>query len=81
MATTAMLSSIISLLFPAKRGQTEDNPLPLKAVPGLTTLLDVALFRSVEGQLTGTIASSHSLLACWLDIKHEARIVLDLYKE
>mmetsp|Transcript_47954 Transcript_47954/g.53684 ORF Transcript_47954/g.53684 Transcript_47954/m.53684 type:complete len:716 (+) Transcript_47954:151-2298(+) len=76
-----MLSSIISMLFPAKRGQTEENPLPLKAVPGLTTLLDVALFRSVEGQLTGTIASSHSLLACWLDIKREARTLLQLYKE
>ena len=75
-----MLSSMISFLFPAKRGQTESNPLPLKAVPGLITLLDVALFRSVEGQLTGTITSSNSLLACWLDIKHQARIVLQLYK-
>lgn len=75
-----LLSSIISFLFPFKEGQTEGNPLPLKAVPGLITLLDVALFRSVEGQLTGTIASSNSLLACWLDIKHQAQIVLQLYK-
>ena len=75
-----MLSSIISLLFPAKQGQRETNPLTLKAVPGLITLLDVALFRSVEGQLTGTITSSNSLLACWLDIKHQAQLVLQLYK-
>ena len=76
----AVLSSIISFLFPAKEGQTEENPLSLKAVPGLITLLDVALFRSVEGQLTGTIASSNALLACWLDIKHQAQLVLQLYK-
>eukprot|EP00536_Pseudo-nitzschia_multiseries_P012652 jgi/Psemu1/209371/e_gw1.497.49.1 len=76
----AVLSSIISFLFPPKRGQSEDNPLPLKAVPGLITLLDVALFRSVEGQLTGTITTGHALLACWLDIKHQAQIVLQLYK-
>mmetsp|Transcript_25842 Transcript_25842/g.56661 ORF Transcript_25842/g.56661 Transcript_25842/m.56661 type:complete len:691 (-) Transcript_25842:188-2260(-) len=76
----AVLSSIISFLFPSKRGQMEKNPLLLKAVPGLITLLDVALFRSVEGQLTGTITSSHALLACWLDIKHQAQIVLQLYK-
>lgn len=75
-----LLSSMISFLFPAKEGQTEANPLSLKAVPGLITLLDVALFRSVEGQLTGTITSSNSLLACWLDIKRQAQIVLQLYK-
>ena len=76
-----LLSSIISLLFPAKRGQTEDNTLPLKALPGLITLLDVALCRSVESQLTGTISSGHTLLSCWLDVKYEARKVLQLYKE
>ena len=76
-----LLSSIVSFLFPARRGQTEENPLSLKAIPGLITLLDVALYRSVEGQLTGTIASSHSLLACWLDIKHQSQIILQLYKK
>eukprot|EP00537_Pseudo-nitzschia_pungens_P011989 CAMPEP_0172388552 /NCGR_PEP_ID=MMETSP1061-20121228/5633_1 /TAXON_ID=37318 /ORGANISM="Pseudo-nitzschia pungens, Strain cf. pungens" /LENGTH=103 /DNA_ID=CAMNT_0013118473 /DNA_START=31 /DNA_END=339 /DNA_ORIENTATION=+ len=76
----AVLSSIISFLFPPKKGQRQDNPLPLRAIPGLITLLDVALFRSVEGQLTGTISSGHALLACWLDIKHQARLVLQLYK-
>jgi len=75
-----LLSSIISFIFPAKEGQTERYPLSLKAVPGLITLLDIALFRSVEGQLTGTITSSNSLLACWLDIKHQAQIVLQLYQ-
>jgi hypothetical protein len=76
-----ILSSIISFLFPAKRGQTEDCPLPLTAVPGLMTLLDVALFRSVEGQLTATICSSHALLACWLDVKHQAQAVMQLLKQ
>jgi len=75
-----VLLSIISFLFPTKEGQTEADPLPLKAVPGLITLLDIALFRSVEGQLAGTITSSNALLACWLDIKHQAQIVLHLYK-
>ncbi len=75
-----VLSSIISFLFPVKEGQTESKPLTLKAVPGLITLLDVALFRSVEGQLTATISSSNSLLACWLDIKKQAQLVLQLYK-
>ncbi len=75
-----VLSSIISFLFPTQEGQTEAHPLTLQAVPGLITLLDVALFRSVEGQLTGTISSSNSLLACWLDIKKQAQLVLQLYK-
>lgn len=76
-----VLSSIISFLFPAKRGQTEDCPLPLTALPGLMTFLDVALFRSMEGQLTATICSSHTLLACWLDVKHQAQLVLQLLKQ
>jgi hypothetical protein len=77
----ALLSSIISFLFPAHRGQTDDNPLPLKAIPGLISVLDVALFRSVEGQLTATICSSHILLSCWLDVKHQAQLVLTLLRE
>jgi hypothetical protein len=77
----SLLSSIISSLFPVKRGQTESYPLLLKAVPGLTTVLDVALFRSVEGQLTATICSSHCLLRVWLDVKKQAQVVLQLLKE
>ncbi|KAL3908623.1 MAG: hypothetical protein SGARI_002975, partial [Bacillariaceae sp.] len=77
----AVLSSLISFLFPAQRGQNEGYPLVFKAVPGLMTVLDVALFRSVEGQLTATICSSHTLLACWLDVKHQAQLVLQLLKE
>lgn len=75
------LSSIISYLFPTKRGQTEDCPVLFKAVPGLVTILDVALFRSVEGQLTATICSSHCLLRVWIDVKSQAQIVLQLLKE
>jgi hypothetical protein len=78
---TGILSSVVSYLFPVKRGQNEDCPLVFKAVPGLTTVLDVALFRSMEGQLTATIHSSHTLLACWLDVKHQAQLVLQSLRE
>ena len=78
---TSLLSSVVSYLFPAQPGQTEDLPLELQAVPGLTTVLDVALFRSVEGQLTATTCSSHTLLLCWLDVKRQSKIVLQLLKE
>lgn len=65
-----------SLLFPAVPGQSEDQKLELQAVPGLMTVLDQALFRSNEGQLTATICSSHALLVCWLDTKYQSQLVL-----
>ncbi|KAG7339245.1 hypothetical protein IV203_002127 [Nitzschia inconspicua] len=77
----SFLSSMITFLFPLKEGQIEDHPLVLKAVPGLTTVLDVALFRSVEGQLTATICSSHCLLKVWLDVKKQSQVVLQLLKQ
>jgi hypothetical protein len=40
------------------------------------TLLDVALFRTIEGQLSATLSSSHALLAAWLDLKRQAISVL-----
>jgi hypothetical protein len=76
-----VLSSIMSFLFPEKPGQTENYPVSLKAVPGLTTVLDVALYRSVEGELTATICSSHCLLRVWLDVKSQSQVVLQLLKE
>lgn len=62
-------------------GQSEDHPLELKAVPGLTTLLDLALFRSNEGQLAATICSSNALLACCLDTKRQSQLVLQTLVE
>jgi hypothetical protein len=38
--------------------------------------LDVALYRSAEGQLTATTCSGHALLQSWLDLKHRAQLVL-----
>jgi hypothetical protein len=72
----ATVSSLLSYIFPPKPGQTENRPLEISAVPGLTTLLDLALFRSNEGQLTATICSSHALLVCWLDVKHQSQSLL-----
>jgi hypothetical protein len=60
-------------------GSSEDVPLEVKAVPGLMTLLDLALYRSVEGQLTATVCSAHNLLAAWLDLKRQAVRVLRCY--
>jgi hypothetical protein len=54
----------------------EQKELEVVAVPGLTTLLDVALYRTVEGQLTATVTSAHSLLAAWFDLKRQAIRVL-----
>lgn len=72
----AAFSSFFHLMFPPTPGQSEDHPLNVTAVPGLTTLLDTALFRSNEGQLTATICSSRALLACWLDVKHQSQTLL-----
>lgn len=74
----AIAASIMSYLFPPEIGESEETPMKLQAVPGLTTVLDVALFRANEGQLTATICCSHALLACWLDTKHQAQLLLNL---
>lgn len=54
----------------------DDFRLDVTAAPGLITILDQALYRSVEGELTATICASHALLACWLDLKHQAQATL-----
>lgn len=54
----------------------EDCRLDVNAAPGLITILDQALYRSVEGEITATICASHALLACWLDLKHQAQATL-----
>jgi hypothetical protein len=72
-----VLAALTSFLFPRAPGQSEEKKLELLAVPGLMTVLDQALFRSNEGQLTATICSGHALLACWLDLKHQSQLVLE----
>lgn len=64
------------MLMPPAKGQDVDHPLELLAVPGLMTILDCALYQSVEGQLTATTCSGHALLSAWLDLKHQAQLVL-----
>lgn len=77
-----MISSLASSLLrktttvAAADGEDEDHPLQLSATPGLMTLLDLSLHRSVEGQLTATICAGNALLQTWLDLKHQAQLVL-----
>jgi hypothetical protein len=40
------------------------------------TLLDLALYRSVEGELTASVSAVHALLHAWLDLKHQAQVIL-----
>lgn len=75
------MSAIVSSLWSMFRksplpGDNEENPLELSATPGLMTLLDLAMHRSTEGQLTATICAGHALLRAWLDLKHQAQVVL-----
>ncbi len=46
------------------------------AGPGLMTLLDTALYRTYEGQLTATICSANALLHAWFELKKQARGLL-----
>ena len=62
-------------------GQSPESPLEVQAVPGLTTLLDIALYRSVEAELTGTIHASHVLLQTWLDVQAQSRRVMQFLKQ
>lgn len=78
-ASSALLSRLIPFWKPralVAAGESPETPLQVHAVPGLITLLDVALFQSVEGELTATICASHALLAAWLDVKCQALQVL-----
>ncbi|CAB9530123.1 expressed unknown protein [Seminavis robusta] len=70
------LNSVVTRLLPPAPGQDAQHPLALEAVPGLVTVLDAALYRAVEGQLTATTCAGHALLSAWLDLKHQARLVL-----
>ena len=54
----------------------ESGPLELPAAPGLMMVVDLALYRSLEGELTPTICSAHALLTVWLYVKEQAQTVL-----
>ena len=73
---TFLSSLMLSLWKAPQPGESADFPMEVQAVPGLMTLFDVALLRTVEGQLSATLTSSHALLAVWLDLKKQAISVL-----
>ena len=54
----------------------DSGPLELPAAPGLMTVVDLALYRSLEGGLTPTICSARALLTVWLYVKEQAQTVL-----
>ncbi len=59
----------------------QEEPFDAVVVPGLTTLFDVALYNTYEGQLTATVTSGHNLLHTWIDIKHQAIKILNLLQK
>lgn len=60
---SGIVSSLLDLLLGSRNPPgSKGNPLEVEAVPGLMTLLDVALYRAVEGELTATVTSGHALL-------------------
>jgi hypothetical protein len=78
---TERATAIYKKLFPQPPGSSPDDPMTVTAVPGLTTLLDVALYRAVEGQLTATTCSSHALLWAWIDVQKESQQLIQLLSE
>jgi len=62
-------------------GAGSDSALEVYAVPGLMTLLDVALRNAVEGEITGTVSTAHMLLGAWLDLKRQSIQVLQLLRQ
>ena len=49
----------------------DSGPLELPAAPGLMMVVDLALYRSLEGELTPTICSAHALLTVWIYVKEQ----------
>ena len=47
------------------------------AAPGLITLLDTALFKTYEGQLTASISSANSTLHAFLELKSQSKMLLN----
>jgi hypothetical protein len=80
-ALSSMKSAIVSFLAGLWKEEEESERMQIQAVPGLMTLLDVALYRTVEGQLTATIHASHQILEAWLDVKRQAVTVLQALRK
>ena len=58
-------------------GEPAPEKIVCPATPGLTTLLDTALFRTYEGQLTATVSSANATLHAFLELKSQAKYLLD----
>jgi hypothetical protein len=74
----ALLSSFVS---PGADVAKAGQDLATKAVPGLMTVLDLALLRAVEQEMTGTLTTSHAVLAALIDLKKQAKAVIYLIRE
>lgn len=79
--TMAILSSFYSLINSLLPRKNDGQVLRTKAVPGLMTVLDVALQQSVEVELTGTLTTSHAVLAALFDVKMQAKRVIKMIRE
>lgn len=57
--------------------QRNDNvDIECPAYPGLITLLDAALYRTFEGQLTATVSSANAALYAFLQLKNQSNELL-----
>jgi len=73
----SIMKSIRAFFFPPLlEGASEKNPLVLKVCPNLIQFLDRALLETVEGQLTATLSSAHSLWYAWISLRDEAEGLL-----
>ena len=77
---TSLSAFASSLLSTNSNLENVGQVLETKAVPGLMTVLDVALQQSVEMELTATLTTSHALLAALLDVKEQAKLVINLVR-
>ena len=67
--------AILSILATAEEDYAEAD-VTVHAAPGLATLLDIAMYRSREAELTSVTCSANSLLAALFDLKRLAGSML-----
>jgi hypothetical protein len=60
-------------------GSSADYPLTIKAVPGMVTFLDVALYHAVSSQLVNTVVAAHALLQTFVQMRLEAIQILRFF--
>ena len=58
--------------------ESSEDTIKVIAAPGLTTLLDTALYKTHEGQLTATVSSANSLLHAFFQLRKCATELLRL---